>query len=67
MKTLLSNWTFMRALRLLLGIAAAVQAFLQKDPLIGLLAGFLLITALANIGCCGSTGCAIDPRKIKRP
>lgn len=53
----------MRALRLVLGIWALVQAFTQQDVIVGLLGGFLLLTALANIGCCGSRGCAIDHKR----
>lgn len=53
MKAILNNWSIMRGLRLVLGIFALVQAFIQKDITLGLLAGFLLLTAIANIGCCG--------------
>ncbi len=60
MKTIFNNWNLMRGLRLALGIFALVQAFIQRDITVGLLAGFLLLTAIANIGCCGASPCAVD-------
>ena len=63
MKAILNNWSIMRGLRLLLGIAALVQALIQKDIMLGLLAGFLLLTAIANIECCGANGCAVNFRE----
>lgn len=47
----------MRGLRLLIGLIALVQSVIQKDITLGIIAGFLLLTAIANIGCCGSNGC----------
>lgn len=65
MKNILTNWTFMRAFRLVLGIAILIQAVTQRDMLPGLLALFLLGTALANIGCCSSNGCAVNLNQYK--
>lgn len=66
MKTILNNWTLMRVVRLVLGVIVLVMAIFQKDITLGLLAGFLLTTSIANIGCCGSTGCAVDFKTIKK-
>ena len=66
MKAILNNWSIMRGLRLVLGIAALVQAFIQKDILLGLLAAFLLLTAIANIGCCGSNSCVVNFKQNKK-
>ena len=66
MKAILNNWSIMRGLRLVLGIAALVQAFIQKDIFLGLLATFLLLTAIANIGCCGSNSCAVKFKQNKK-
>ena len=66
MKTILNNWSVMRGLRLGLGIVALVQAFIQKDITVGLLAGFLLLTAIANIGCCGANGCAVNSKQNRK-
>lgn len=66
MKAILNNWSIMRGLRLILGIAALVQAIIQKDITLGLLAAFLLLTAIANIGCCGANGCAVNYKQDKK-
>lgn len=66
MKAILNNWTLMRGLRLVLGIIALVQALIQKDITLALLAGFLLLTAIVDIGCCGSNGCTSDFKKSKK-
>jgi hypothetical protein len=65
MRCLLNGWTVGRALRLIVGLAALVPAILQKDPVYGLLAVFLLGTAAANIGC-GGAGCSVHSKKWVR-
>lgn len=64
MKQLLfSNWTLIRFLRLVMGIAIIAQAAVAKDALFGI-AGFLFtIMALFNTGCCGSGGCYTEAPK----
>ena len=37
-----------------------VQSVFQKDITLGIVAGFLLLTAISNIGCCGGNGCAVN-------
>lgn len=66
MKTILSNWNVMRWFRLGLGITAMVQSYSQQNLPLGLLAGFLLFTAIANIGCCGANGCAVSGSSINK-
>ena len=56
----------MRGLRLVLGIIALVQSIIQKDITIGIIAGFLLLTAIANVGCWGSNGCVVNFRNSKK-
>ncbi len=60
------NWTFSRVLRLIIGIAIMVQAFISKDTLFGV-AG-LLFTSMAffNMGCCGAGGCAAPPKEMDK-
>ena len=62
-QTILSNWTLMRFLRLGMGIAILVQAILAKD--FGFAIAGIIFTALPvfNIGCCGTAGCAVPPKK----
>ncbi len=66
MKAIINNWSIMRGLRLVLGIASLGQAFIQKDISLGILAAFLLLTAIANIGCCGANGCAVNFKQNKK-
>lgn len=47
----------MRLLRLVLGLMAAVQAFLVADVVLGFLAIILLTQAVLNVGCCGAGAC----------
>ena len=56
-RAILSNWNFMRFLRLGLGIVIIVQSVIAKDWTMGIVG--LLFTAMPvfNIGCCGTGGC----------
>lgn len=61
MKTILQGWNFMRILRLVLSIAIIVQGIVAKETtsiILGLVFGGM---AVANIGCCGMGGCAVNP------
>lgn len=61
MKTvLLSGWNFMRVLRLVMGITGLIFSILNKDSLLGIAGGFLLLMAILNIGCCGINGCSVQ-------
>ena len=66
MKAILNNWSVMRGLRLVIGLIALVQSVIQKDITLGIIAGFLLLTAIANVGCCGSNGCAVNFKNSKK-
>ena len=65
MKYIFSKWTFMRLLRLAIAIIILIQAIYQKDFAIGVLALLLMVTAIANVGCCGAGACQVDLRKTK--
>ncbi len=54
---LLNNWSFMRALRLVLGAIAITQAIMTFEILIGLAGIILLSQAVFNLGCCGTASC----------
>ncbi len=58
----ISNWNFMRAFRLIIGIAIIVQSVIAKDMLFGF--GGLLFSGMAifNIGCYGIGGCYTNPK-----
>ncbi len=53
----------MRGLRLVLGVIALAQALIQRDVTLGMIAGLLLLTAIANVGCCASRGCTVEHSK----
>ena len=62
MKAITQGWNFMRILRLILGIAILVQGIVAKDAtaiVLGVVFGGM---AVANIGCCGAGGCAVNNR-----
>jgi len=67
MKRILQGWHFMRVLRLALGIIIIWQAIAMKEWAPGIAGGFLLLLALANIGCCGPYGCSVPRRTRKAP
>lgn len=60
MKTILQGWNFMRILRLVLGVVILVQSIIAKDTLIIILGAAFGGMALANVGCCGANGCAVN-------
>ena len=62
-QTLFTGWHLMRWLRLVFGIFFMVQAIQMHDLMIGLIAGFFLVTAVTNTGCCGARGCAVPKQK----
>ncbi len=62
---ILNNWPLIRIVKLIMGVIALTMAIFQKDISLVLVAGFLLITAIANIGCCGRSGCAVDLKTSK--
>lgn len=64
-QTLFTGWHLMRWLRLAFGIIFMVQAIEMHDMMVGLIAGFFLVTAVTNIGCCGAGRCAAPTRKGK--
>jgi len=62
-QTLLTNWNFMRFLRLGIGIYIAVQAIETQSVFSGIVAVFFIYQAVTNSGCCGTNGCAVPIKK----
>ena len=62
-QAILSNWNFMRFVRLVLGIAIIVQSVLVKDWTMGILGVLFTSMPIFNIGCCGVGGCATPVKK----
>jgi hypothetical protein len=57
---LLSNWNFVRIVRLGLGIVILIQAFQMHSIMFGLLGTLFTWQALFNVGCCGAGGCGVS-------
>jgi hypothetical protein len=55
---LLTNWHFMRLLRLGIGLAMLVMGIQSADWLMGVFSTFFLYQAVTDTGCCGTQGCA---------
>lgn len=66
MKQLISNWTFMRIIRLVLAIVILVQALYARDTTTAAIGLMLLAMAFMNIGCCGVGGCQTPIQKTKK-
>ncbi|WP_395049943.1 hypothetical protein [Flavobacterium sp.] len=62
-ETLLTDWNFMRFLRLGLGIYIAIQAVETQSLLSGIVALFFIFQAITNTGCCGANVCAVPIKK----
>ena len=60
---LLTNWNFMRWLRLAIGAYMLFQAGLLHDSMLGFFGAFFLFQSLTNTGCCGTRNCAVPIRK----
>lgn len=59
------QWTGMRLLRLLIGIAAIVQGAMSPTPFLWVIGAVLLVQALLNIGCAGGA-CSVPVSKQTR-
>ena len=63
LKTIFTNWNFMRTIRLILGVYIIIQSF-QTQQYIMIIPGVVFtIMALFRVGCCGNNGCAIPTKK----
>ncbi|HSC36895.1 MAG TPA: hypothetical protein VLD19_03450 [Chitinophagaceae bacterium] len=67
MNRVLQGWHFMRILRLALSILIIGQAIATREWIPGLAGIFLLLLAVANIGCCGPNGCSVPGRSKTTP
>lgn len=66
MKAIFQGWNFVRILRLGLGIAILIQGIIEKEIIMMVLGVLFGGMALANIGCCGTNGCAINNRSTSK-
>jgi hypothetical protein len=63
-QAILTNWSFFRVLRLVLGVVILGQAFYAKDVSIGLLGLLFTLMPVFNIGCCGAGGCYVPSKEV---
>jgi len=63
---LFRNWSFMRVLRLILGISLGYQAYQMNDAFAWIFSGFFLFQAFSNTGCAGGS-CAIPNDRRTKP
>ncbi|MBC5841786.1 hypothetical protein H8R23_10250 [Flavobacterium sp. F-380] len=63
LKILFTNWNFMRAIRLILGVYIIIQSFQTQQYLMIILGVVFTVMALFSVGCCGNNACAIPSKK----
>ncbi len=61
MKTVLQGWNFMRIVRLLVGIIIVIQGIVVGETVTIILGILFAGMSIANMGCCGTNGCAVNP------
>lgn len=68
MKEVIFNtpWTWIRWVRLIMGVSLLISLFFRPDTIMGLFGGILLYQGLFNAGC-GASGCAapVNNKKIQ--
>jgi hypothetical protein len=64
---LLTNWNFIRLVRLGLGIWMSAEGIRSSDVLLGFMGAFLLWLAVSNTGCCGTYACQAPDTKTTLP
>ena len=65
MKMILEQWSFIRLIRLILGLSILIEGIFQKDPLRIIFGSLFSGLALANIGCCGTSVCSVNLKSSK--
>jgi hypothetical protein len=63
LKTIFTNWNFMRAIRLILGVYIIIQSFQSRQYIMIIPGVVFAIMALFSVGCCGNNGCAVPIKK----
>lgn len=63
MRTILSQWTLMRMLRLVTGVMVLGQGIMTREWLFASAGGYLFVMSLFNLGGCSSGVCGMTPFK----
>ena len=61
MKTILTQWTLMRMLRLVTGAMVLGQGLWTREWIFAGVGGYLFVMSLLNIGGCSSGVCGVTP------
>jgi hypothetical protein len=64
-QAILTNWTFSRVLRLILGVVIVAQAISLGDATLGTVGLLFTLMPVFNIGCCGAGGCYTPLKKTE--
>lgn len=64
LQKIISNWTFIRLIRLILGIFIIIQSVQIQNYWMIILGIVFSVMALINVGCCGNS-CSIPIKKEK--
>ena len=51
--SILTGWSFVRTLRLVIGVSALAAYFSEHESFMGLLGLIVIAQAVFNVGCCG--------------
>ena len=56
--SILTGWSFVRTLRLVIGVSALAAYFSEHESFMGLLGLIVIAQAVFNVGCCGVNECS---------
>lgn len=60
MRIILTQWTWMRAIRLLLALMILVQGIVLRDAMYMVVGALFASMAVFNTGCCAGNSCAVN-------
>ncbi len=61
---LLSNWSLMRIIRLVIAVAIVIQGAYNHNWMLLVLGSLFASMAIFNVGCCAANGCSTKPTNI---
>jgi len=61
-----TGWHLMRWVRLVIGVIFIIEFIRMHDTFMGIAGVFFILTAFANIGCCGTSQCSSPLQQSKK-
>jgi hypothetical protein len=58
-KQMTRRWDILRVIRLVLGLAVAIQGIMDSEVILVMAGGLVASMALLNKGCCSTAGCEV--------